>query len=47
MQRFIGILPDRFRWTIHNVLAHPVMEVLFQLGFEDLSNRLHDSTVPS
>ncbi len=40
-------LPRRFRWTFHNLVAHPMMEVLFQLGFEQWGNRLHDSTAPN
>lgn len=43
----INRLPARFRWTLHNLVAHPLSEVLFQLGFEDLGNRLHDATIPS
>lgn len=37
--------PDR--WTIHNAIAHPVSEVLYLLGFERLSNWIHDVTIPN
>ena len=40
-------LPERFRWTPHNLIAHPLSEILFQLGFEDAGNRLHDWTIPA
>ena len=40
--RLIDSLPQRFRWT-----PHPLSEVLFQLGFEALGNKLHDATVPT
>ena len=40
-------LPVRFQWTLHNLVAHPVSEVVFQAGFERLSNRIHDITVPA
>ncbi len=33
-------------WPTHNLLAHPVSELLWLAGFERLSNRLHDGTVP-
>ena len=33
-------------WTIHNIIAHPLGEILYLLGFESLSNRLHDATIP-
>ena len=38
--------PERFQWTFHNVVAHPLSEILFQIGFEDAGNRLHDWSVP-
>lgn len=46
MGRLLGRLPPRFRWTLHNLVAHPLSEVLFQLGLVDASNRVHDATVP-
>ena len=42
----LGRLPERFRWSVHNLIAHPLSEVVYQIGFEDLSNRIHDATVP-
>jgi len=39
-------LPVRFRWTLHNVVAHPLMELLYQLGFKGASNCVHDATAP-
>jgi len=39
-------LPQRFQWTFHNLVAHPVSEVLYQLGFEDAGNRFHDWSIP-
>ena len=40
-------LPERFQWTLHNLLAHPVSEVLYQIGLGDLGNRVHDATIPT
>jgi hypothetical protein len=37
----------RFSWTLHNVVAHPLSEILYQLGYEDLGNKVHDKTVPN
>lgn len=42
----LGKLPERYMWTVHNLIAHPLSEVLFQVGLEDLGNRVHDRTVP-
>ena len=39
-------LPKRFQWTFHNLIAHPLSEILFQFGCEDAGNRLHDWSVP-
>jgi hypothetical protein len=39
-------LPTRFRWTVHNVIAHPLSELRWQIGLVKLSNRLHDWTIP-
>lgn len=36
----------RFSWSLHNLVAHPLSEVLYLFGCEDLSNRLHDLTIP-
>ena len=47
MRALISRLPHRFRWTLHNLVAHPLSEVLFQLGFEDAGNVVHDATVPT
>lgn len=42
----LAALPERFRWTVHNVIAHPLSDVPFQLGFGALGNRIHDATIP-
>lgn len=39
-------MTGRFRWTFHNVVAHPLSELLYQLGFSHLSGWIHDVTVP-
>ena len=43
---FWNKLPKRFRWTPHNLFAHPVSEVLYWFGLGDLGNKLHDLTIP-
>lgn len=35
------------RWAIHNLIAHPVSEILHWLRLGDLGNRLHDRTLPA
>ncbi len=45
-KRFLQLLPERFQWAPHNMLAHPLSEILFHLGMEDLGNRVHDCTIP-
>ena len=36
-------------WTVHNLIAHPLMEVLYLLSFgklEAFGNFIHDATIP-
>ena len=33
-------------WTMHNMVAHPVMHVLNLAGFNDLATKVHDNTLP-
>jgi hypothetical protein len=39
-------LPARFHWTLHNLLGHPLSEILFQLGLKRLAEKVHDGTTP-
>lgn len=36
----------RFKWTLHNVVAHPLSEILHQIGMQRASNWIHDITIP-
>ena len=46
LSRLLGRLPERWRWTLHNVVAHPLSELLYQVGLRRWSDKLHDLTVP-
>jgi len=46
MEKFLSNLPVRYRWTIHNLVGHPVAEVLGLLGLQRLADVVHDGTVP-
>jgi hypothetical protein len=39
-------LPVRLQWTAHNLIAHPLSEILFQAGLVSLGDWLHDWTIP-
>jgi hypothetical protein len=41
-----GVLPKRLQWTPHNLIAHPLSEILFLVGLEDFGNWIHDWTIP-
>lgn len=43
----LAALPSRWRWTLHNLVAHPLSEVLFQVGARRLADAVHDATVPA
>ncbi len=34
------------RWAFHNMVGHPVMQILAWLGFHNAAIRVHDRTVP-
>lgn len=36
----------KFRWSVHNILAHPIMEVCNILGYNDIGSKIHDITIP-
>jgi len=46
LPRLLGSLPVRFRWTFHNIVAHPLSEVAWQIGCRSLSDKIHDRTIP-
>jgi len=33
-------------WPMHNLIAHPISEILYWVGLGNLGNRLHDATIP-
>ena len=35
-----------FKWTLHNVVSHPLSELMYLTGLERASNWIHDVTVP-
>lgn len=46
LPRLLSKLPERFRWSLHNLIAHPLSELLFQAGLRRWSDVVHDFTVP-
>lgn len=46
IQNTINHLPDDLKWLPHNMIAHPLMEILYQLGFQHLSEHIHSITTP-
>lgn len=46
LPQLLAKLPERFQWLLHNIVAHPLSEIFWQLGFENLSNKIHDLTIP-
>ena len=45
MRSFVSKL-GRFNFTIHNVIAHPLMEVLHLVGLTEWGDKVHDATYP-
>jgi len=46
LQRALGALPLRLQWLPHNLVAHPLSELLYQFGFPALAHGVHDATAP-
>lgn len=46
MKTIINKFPDRLKWTIHNLIAHPLSEIFYLVGLYKLSDLIHDSTIP-
>lgn len=38
--------PAAFWWAVHNLIAHPVSEILHWVGLDRWGNWLHDATIP-
>ena len=50
MRNFLAKLGP-FRWSLHNLIAHPISEIIYLIGLgtktaERFSNWIHDATVP-
>lgn len=37
---------SRFKWTLHNMVGHPLMEIFNLLGATSWGNWIHDATLP-
>lgn len=33
-------------WPMHNIIAHPLMEIFSWFGFKTLGDKIHDTTLP-
>lgn len=33
-------------WTMHNLIGHPLMEILYWIGFKRMAAKVHDGTLP-
>lgn len=45
MNKFFNSLGP-FRWTFHNVVAHPFSEIFWLFKLKSIGNWIHDVTVP-
>ncbi len=37
---------EHFRWTLHNLVAHPLSEIAYIFGLRMLSDWLHNASIP-
>ena len=47
LQRVIKKLPTKYKWAVHNLLGHPLMEISQWFGYQNLASKIHDRTMPS
>ena len=33
-------------WPMHNIVAHPLMQILEWIGLVSMADKLHDATLP-
>ena len=45
MSKFLSKMGP-FKWSLHNIVAHPLSELVHLIGFERASNWIHDITAP-
>ncbi len=36
----------RFRYTLHNIIGHPCMEIFYIFGMKKAATWIHDATLP-
>jgi hypothetical protein len=36
-----------FAWSLHNLVAHPISEILYLMGAHKAADWVHDKTVPT
>jgi hypothetical protein len=37
---------SKYAWAFHNLIAHPLMEILHWVGLSSLGDRIHSATAP-
>jgi hypothetical protein len=40
------MMKDRLLQIVHNIVAHPLMEILSWVGLSNIGKLIHDKTVP-
>lgn len=46
IKNLIKKLPKKYKWTLHNLFSHPLMEIAFLINKPELAAKIHDSTLP-
>ena len=45
LRKFLNCLGP-FKWTVHNIIAHPIAEIFWLLRLEAVGSYVHDVTIP-
>lgn len=42
----INYLPNKFKWSLHNLIGHPMKEICYWFGYDAMGDWIHDYTLP-
>lgn len=45
--KLYNLIKDHFKWSFHNLIAHPLSEIFWLFGMKKLSNFIHDRSIPT
>jgi len=47
LSQLLDRIPDPFKWSVHNLVGHPLSEVCYLVGLRRAADWVHDATIPT